>query len=304
MARQRFDWLAWWQLVRVANVFTALGNVIAGFLIVEPDGQPWQALALLLLSSSLLYSAGMVLNDVCDAQLDARERPERPIPAGRVAWRHALILGCFLLAGGVFAAWLAALYTSHWNSWIVAMVLAMTIISYSTRWKTTALGPWVMGVCRMMNVLLGASIAPDLGQEPAAWLWAIAVGLYTVGLTYVARHEVDAADRRGFDTGLVLILAGLLAASCLPVVLAVHRLSLLAWYAIWLLLIGWLAILMRKVRDDQRPEAVRKTVGLLISQFLVLDATACTLAAGPVAGLAVLSLLVLTRWLARWTPQS
>jgi hypothetical protein len=155
-----------------------------------------------------------------------------------------------------------------------------------------------------MNVLLGASVAPDLGQEPAAWLWAVAIGLYTVGLTYVARQEVGTPDRRRFDTGLVLILAGLLSASCLPMVLTVRQLSLFAWYAIWLLLIAWLAILMRNVRDDQRPETTRKAVGLLVSQFLVLDATACALTAGPAAGLAVLCLSVPTRWLARWTPQS
>ena len=82
MASTRIDWLAWWQLMRAANVFTAASNVIAGFLLVQRDWQPVGPLLLLILASVCLYEAGMMLNDVFDAELDAVERPERPIPVG------------------------------------------------------------------------------------------------------------------------------------------------------------------------------------------------------------------------------
>ena len=35
VAEKKFRPLAWWQLLRAANVFTAASNVIAGFLIVQ-----------------------------------------------------------------------------------------------------------------------------------------------------------------------------------------------------------------------------------------------------------------------------
>ena len=34
----------------------------------------------------------MVLNDVFDAEVDAREQPDRPIPSGRVSRRAAALL--------------------------------------------------------------------------------------------------------------------------------------------------------------------------------------------------------------------
>ena len=79
--------LTWLQLMRLPTVFTALSNILCGFLITHPlkvDELPLQKELWLLLGSTIgLYLGGMVLNDVFDAKLDAVERPERPIPSGR-----------------------------------------------------------------------------------------------------------------------------------------------------------------------------------------------------------------------------
>ncbi|MEE3918113.1 UbiA family prenyltransferase [Micromonospora sp. BRA006-A] len=53
-------------------------------------------------ASVLLYWAGMAANDWADRRLDAVERPERPIPSGRV--RPSVALG---VASGLTAAGLA-----------------------------------------------------------------------------------------------------------------------------------------------------------------------------------------------------
>ena len=34
---------------------------------------------------ALFYTAGMILNDVLDDDVDRRERPERPLPSGAVS---------------------------------------------------------------------------------------------------------------------------------------------------------------------------------------------------------------------------
>ena len=49
----------------------------------------------------LLYWAGMAANDWADRRLDAVERPERPIPSGRVAPAAALGLAAGLTAAGL-----------------------------------------------------------------------------------------------------------------------------------------------------------------------------------------------------------
>lgn len=181
--------LAWWQLLRAGNVFTAASNVIAGFLIVQRSWQPAEVLALLIGSSACLYLAGMVLNDVYDAELDAVERPERPIPAGHISRTTASSAGYALLASGVLLSWLAALTAGHPMPGLIGLLLGYAIVRYDRVLKSTWAGPLAMGWCRFLNVLLGASVATHIAREGWAFGYALAIGLYTVLLTYVARSE-------------------------------------------------------------------------------------------------------------------
>ena len=71
------------ELVRLPNVFTAPADVVMGMAVSGAPLSP--ANALLLLASASAYAGGMALNDAFDAPLDAVERPERPIPSGRLA---------------------------------------------------------------------------------------------------------------------------------------------------------------------------------------------------------------------------
>lgn len=69
------------RLGRVSNLPTVWTNALAGAALA--GGEPWQAAMLpLLLALSLFYVGGMYLNDAFDRDIDARERPARPIPAG------------------------------------------------------------------------------------------------------------------------------------------------------------------------------------------------------------------------------
>ena len=66
------------ELMRPANVATALADVLAGYAVAglgNPRALPW-----LLLSTACLYAGGVVLNDFFDRDVDRLERPERPIP--------------------------------------------------------------------------------------------------------------------------------------------------------------------------------------------------------------------------------
>src|SRR5262249_3783658 len=88
--------LAWLQLCRFAAVFTAMADIFLGYLLRHVDLEPARDFGLLLASSSCLYLAGMVFNDVFDRAIDAIERPKRPIPSGRVPVRGAVVLGTVL----------------------------------------------------------------------------------------------------------------------------------------------------------------------------------------------------------------
>ena len=89
------------ELVRPANVATALADVLAGYAVAGLGNT--RALGWLLFSTACLYAGGVVLNDVFDRDIDRLERPERPIPSGRVSVAAAAGLGLGLLALGIGA---------------------------------------------------------------------------------------------------------------------------------------------------------------------------------------------------------
>src|SRR5689334_20957937 len=101
------NYLAYAQLVRLPNVFTALADITLGALAADALPGQWLSFLILLLASACLYCGGMVWNDFFDIEQDLRERPFRPLPSGRVTRGRAALLGTALLAAGVALAVLA-----------------------------------------------------------------------------------------------------------------------------------------------------------------------------------------------------
>src|SRR5271166_6623722 len=92
------------QLVRLPNLPTPIADIALAALTVGTLNRRWPAFVLLCFASASLYMAGMVWNDFFDVEQDERERPERPIPSGRVSRWTAGILGASLLAAGLLLA--------------------------------------------------------------------------------------------------------------------------------------------------------------------------------------------------------
>ncbi|MEW1708346.1 SCO3242 family prenyltransferase [Microbacterium sp. NPDC089190] len=174
-------------LVRAPASLTVLGDALIGALAARGPGAGGAARGAALAASSVcLYSAGMAVNDWADADLDALERPERPIPSGRLSRRRALAVGAGLTVTGVGAAFAAGR-----ASGMVSLALAATLWAYDVVLKPTAAGPVAMAVCRGLDVVLGAA---GPGWR-AALLPAGAVAVHTVAVTAVSRGEVSGSTR-------------------------------------------------------------------------------------------------------------
>ena len=63
-----------------------MADIFLGYLLVHETLEPWWTFLLLLAASSLMYTAGMVLNDVFDVAVDRQERPKRPSPRSACPW--------------------------------------------------------------------------------------------------------------------------------------------------------------------------------------------------------------------------
>ena len=167
-------------LARFSNLPTIWSNVLAGT-IVSGAAFAKGEVARVCLAVSLLYTAGMFLNDAFDREIDARVRPDRPIPAGDVTAREAFAAGWMLLAAGLMVTMLANAGAIGW-----AVVLAAAIVFYDYRHKQNPFGPVVMGVCRgLVYCVAAASVATITSGVIAA---AAALTAYVIGLTWVAKR--------------------------------------------------------------------------------------------------------------------
>ncbi|MBX3427488.1 MAG: UbiA family prenyltransferase [Pirellulales bacterium] len=295
--------LAWRQLLRLGNVFTAASNVLAGFLLVQRGWSPGGVLAGLVFASTTLYAAGMALNDAYDAEVDARERSERPVPSGRVSRHAAFAVGWTLLAVGVGAAIVASLVSGLVAPAIVGGCLAAMIVMYDAGLKRTWAGPVAMGWCRFLNVLLGASVAADLTAEPAAWKYAAAIGMYTLGLSCLARGEAtDQRDAWPLAWGAAALVgaAGAMLAIADGFALVVPR---YAWGALVLLAFAGVGLAWAHAARGGMQRRIQAVVALLRG-FVALDALAALAAAGWGAAAIVLALLAPTMIASRRAPMT
>ncbi|MEP6917737.1 MAG: UbiA-like protein EboC, partial [Acidobacteriota bacterium] len=191
------------ELLRPANVVTALADVLAGYAVAglgNGRGLMW-----LLVSTACLYGGGVVLNDFFDRRLDAVERPERPIPSGRVSATRAAVVGAGLLATGVAAASLA-----NGAAATLALLIATLVLLYDVWGKhQTVIGPVNMGLCRGCNLLLGIAAVPAALSDH--WPLALLAVVYIAAVTIVSRGEVSGGKAGAAALALVSLTAVLVA---------------------------------------------------------------------------------------------
>ncbi|RLS29787.1 MAG: hypothetical protein DWH79_11800 [Planctomycetota bacterium] len=310
--------LAWARLLRLPNHFTAVADVLAGYLvvaglktvIVRPE-MLWAVAA-----GWLFYAAGMVLNDVFDVALDRKERPERPLPSGVIEVATAARVGQGLLALAGMSACVTAVLSGHPAPALVGACLTSSIWMYDRHAKGTPWGPAVMGLCRGLNWLLGMSAAggPEIDSQ---WLLPLGIAVYVAGITLYARDEASASRRASLAraTGVMalgLLLAGLgtwltvqasgtipWAAAAQPGI-AIDRLT--GWMLLWSMVS--LSILLRALLGvlEPVPERVRAAVGNAIMSLITLDAALVLAACGEQWAVVILLLLAPFMFLRQFIP--
>jgi hypothetical protein len=298
----RYKIVAWLQLLRLPNVFTAVADVMMGYLVAFHDLQPIENFALLAVISALLYLSGIVLNDAFDADVDARDRPDRPIPSGRVSLKAATAVGWGMLTAGLILAWCLSYMANDWRPGVVATLLAACILLYDGALKRTLLAPLIMGECRMLNVLLGMSLML-IPWGKAEVLIAIGIGVYIMGVTIFARTDARISTHTRLTSGLIVLMSGIALLAAVPW-LTVERpplaVILAGWYSLWgaiALIIGRRCIM---AVFEPSPKRVQSAVRHCVHSIIVLDAAVCVGYASPYWGFAVLLLLIPTMFLTLW----
>ncbi|MCH2059014.1 MAG: UbiA family prenyltransferase [Verrucomicrobiales bacterium] len=263
------------KLSRVSNLPTVWSNCIAGWVLgggiaALPAGTGVSDVLLLLLliiGASLAYSAGMIMNDAVDFKFDAEHRPDRPLPSGEITLSVAWALAIAFLGGGFILMILAGASPG------CTLLLGFMIVGYNVLHKRWTGSVFLMGACRLLLYLVAASVPEHGGWfTELVCVWAMALGIYTVGITLAARGEVK--DKGTGHFGMSMLTVPLIAAAWAYFLRAESHMMLLIALITWA---GWTAYCILLMKGDEEGR-VSKAVALLIGGMLLIDAVAVSAA--------------------------
>jgi hypothetical protein len=259
------------RLGRISNLPTVWTNVLAGSVIAGGDRHPDQIVPIMI-AMTAFYVGGMYLNDFFDREIDARDRPGRPIDAGEIRAGTVSLIGFGLLAAGIALMIPFGLAAMIWGA-----LLAGMIVLYDVWHKGNALSPLVMGLCRAL-VYIGTGVALAGSTSTAMIIGAVALAGHVAGITYAAKQEN--LDRIGNLWPLALLAIPLFVA--LPAMFS-------GWIVIiaFLLLLAADALAIRLLATRPVPGSVPLAVSGLIAAICLVDALAIALAGGGVALVAI-----------------
>lgn len=242
-------------LARISNTPTVISNVLAGAVLAAPLMFD-RRIVFVAIAMALFYTAGMYLNDLFDYEIDTRERPERPLPSGRVDVTVAWMLTIAMTGLG-----LVLLATVSVASFISGVVLVALIAVYDFWHKGNPIGPLLMAGTRVL-VYVTAFAAYSTNFSSELVLWCIVMLAYVAGLTSIAKTESLPSVGRYWPLAAVL----------LPVIAAL--IADPANGGVWLLVLLFVVWVLYSVRFAYRQtnRQVGGTIARLIAGISLVDA--------------------------------
>jgi 4-hydroxybenzoate polyprenyltransferase len=181
--------IGWWLLVLPCWWGLALAHVQSG----GRDVNWWWYAVLFLAGAIIMRGAGCVLNDILDRDIDAQvaRTRQRPIPAGTVSVRQALV---FLLA--LCLAGLAVLLQFNWFTVALGAASLLIVAVYPLMKRVTYYPQFVLGLAFNWGALVGwAAVYGSLALAPLL--------LYAGGVAWTLAYDTIYAHQDKEDDLLI-----------------------------------------------------------------------------------------------------
>jgi len=277
-------------LVRLPNLFTLPSNILVGIAAISSLAftlTSFIQFLLLVTISVLLYCVGIVLNDLYDFDIDKKERPNRPLPSGKISRRSAIGLVAIFSTLALILSLLVSFSTL-----VISSILFLAIFGYDKYLKNTHAGPFIIASARVMNILLGTSVSfrsvDSYSQIVTLTFVLIITFVYVSLIGFISRYEVH-----GFSDNAKLLLPPAIVAI---VISSIILFSLMGFFKLESLIILSLFSFIMLIsfsriyrRDSGRTQQIVRN---MILSIIVLDSTFLTGIIGIELGLAVLTLMV------------
>jgi 4-hydroxybenzoate polyprenyltransferase len=199
--------LVWVEFARPFTLFApALGMVSGGATAIgAAPREAWSAWLVIYpllgaLMAAVLNAASNGLNQIYDRDIDAVNKPKRPLPSGRMTMREAWVFTWVTFAIGWLLAWFVAPGGRRECFWLVVAATLITTLYSVPPFRTKRLGIWAnvtVAIPRgaMLKVAGWSSVKTALGLEP--WFIGAIFGLFLLGATTTKDFADMEGDARG-----------------------------------------------------------------------------------------------------------
>ena len=124
------------EILRPGN---ALMGAIAIILVAIIDRTMNIPIILAMLAVFFETAAGNVINDYFDYNIDLINKPERPIPSGRISLKNGRNYGYLLFLAGTICGFLISYLTNNWIPFVIVLIADVILYLYAYKLKATPL---------------------------------------------------------------------------------------------------------------------------------------------------------------------
>ena len=139
-------------------------------------------------------AAGNVINDYFDYNIDLINKPERPIPSGRISLKNGRNYGYLLFLSGTICGFLISYLTNNWIPFGIVLIADVILYLYAYKLKTTPLiGNLTVGFMTGFGFVFGGFTI----NNPTIITTSIFLGFFALVMTTAREIVKDIEDVEG-----------------------------------------------------------------------------------------------------------
>jgi geranylgeranylglycerol-phosphate geranylgeranyltransferase len=139
-------------------------------------------------------AAGNVINDYFDYKIDLVNKPERPLPSGRISLKNGKNYAYFLFLAGTICGFLISYLTNNWIPFIIVLIADAILYLYAYKLKATPLiGNLAVGFMTGFGFVFGGFTI----NNPNIILISLYLGFFAFVMTTARELAKDMEDIEG-----------------------------------------------------------------------------------------------------------
>lgn len=179
------------EILRPGNALMSAISIILVALIDKTSSIP---VVLAMLAVFFETAAGNVINDYFDYKIDLINKPDRPIPSGRISLKNGRNYGYFLFFMGTVCGFFISYLTNNWIPFAIVLFADVVLYLYAYKLKSTPLlGNLTVGFMTGFGFVFGGFSI----NNPTIIMTSIFLGFFALVMTTAREIIKDIEDIEG-----------------------------------------------------------------------------------------------------------